>query len=45
MTNEHLFKEEPNLIQSQQTPHGATGVAPRQIYQQPVYQQPQQPAQ
>jgi hypothetical protein len=43
MTNEHLFKQEPNLIQSQQTPQGAAGIAPRQIYQQPVYQQPTQP--
>lgn len=43
MTNEHLFKEEPQLIRSQASPQGPSGVVPRPVYQQP--QQPYQPPQ
>lgn len=42
MANDHLFVQQPNLIQSQQTPQGASGILPRRTYEQPQYQAPQQ---
>lgn len=39
LANEHLFKEQPNLIQQQRTPHGPSGAPPRRV---PAQQQ--QPA-
>lgn len=43
MTNDHLFKSESKLIQSQKTPRGPSGVVPAQRYQQPQQQRQQQP--